>query len=115
MRPARINGDEPHPWKSDIAAPIDQFHQWFMRFAPEAFRPTRAKTTQPFKAALLATNDFRGLTPDTFRSNPGGRCQRSECLRRRLSRLNAQGALLDRIHARRLTRYESVPNQAVLG
>ena len=30
----RINADKPHLWKTDIAASVDQFNQWFMRFAP---------------------------------------------------------------------------------
>jgi hypothetical protein len=39
MKPRRINADKPHLWKADIAASVDQFKQWFMRFAPEAFPP----------------------------------------------------------------------------
>lgn len=42
-----------------------------MRFAPEAFRTTRVKTTEHVKAALLATKDLRNLTPDRLRANPG--------------------------------------------
>lgn len=41
----KINSDKPHLWKTDIAASVDQFNQWFMHFAPEAFRATRVKTT----------------------------------------------------------------------
>lgn len=70
MAPERINADKPHLWKADIAASVDQFNEWFMQFAPEAFRSTRVKTTQHVKAALLATNDLRSLTPDTLRANP---------------------------------------------
>src|SRR4051812_43497033 len=57
----RINADKPHLWKADIAASVDQFNQWFMRFAPEAFRSTRFKTTEHVKAALLATRDLRSI------------------------------------------------------
>lgn len=71
MKPERINADKPHLWKADIAASVDQFNQWFMRFAPEAFRSTRIKTTTHVKTALLATNDLRDLTPDQLRANPG--------------------------------------------
>ncbi len=67
----RINADKPHLWKADVAASVDQFNQWFMRFAPEAFRATRLKTTEHVKAALLATNDLRTLTPAALRANPG--------------------------------------------
>ena len=70
MRPKRINADKPHLWKADIAASVDQFNQWFMRFAPVAFRSTRVKTTERVKAALLATRDLRGLDAATLKSNP---------------------------------------------
>jgi len=67
----RINADKPHLWKADIAASVDQFNQWFMRFAPEAFRSTRGKTTKQVKAAILATNDLRALNAATLKANPG--------------------------------------------
>jgi hypothetical protein len=71
MKPRRINADKPHLWKEDIAASVDQFNEWFMRFAPEAFRSTRIKTTEHVKAALLATNDLRNLDAATLQRNPG--------------------------------------------
>src|SRR5947209_6392803 len=71
MKPTRINADKPQLWKADIAASVDQFNQWFMRFAPEAFRSTRVKTTEHVKSALLATDDLKALTPDRLRANPG--------------------------------------------
>ncbi|HUB24849.1 MAG TPA: XamI family restriction endonuclease [Tepidisphaeraceae bacterium] len=67
----KINADKPHLWKADIAASVDRFNQWFMRFAPEAFRSTRVETTQHVKAALTATNDLHNLTPEVLRANPG--------------------------------------------
>lgn len=71
MAPSKINADKPHLWKADVAASVDQFNQWFMRFAPEAFRSTRVKTTKHVKAALLATRDLRALDAATIRANPG--------------------------------------------
>ncbi|MFO0859086.1 MAG: XamI family restriction endonuclease [Phycisphaerales bacterium] len=70
MAPVKINADKPHLWKSDVAASVDQFNQWFMRFAPEAFRSTRVKTTEHVKAALVATRDLRALDAVTLRGNP---------------------------------------------
>jgi len=55
MKTRRINADKPHLWKADIAASVDRFNQWFMDFAPEAFRSTRVKTTEHVPRALLAT------------------------------------------------------------
>lgn len=70
MLPLRVNADKPHLWKADIAASVDQFNQWFMQFAPQAFRSTRVKTTAHVKAALIATRDLRDLDATTLRVNP---------------------------------------------
>ena len=70
MEPRRINADKPHLWKSDIAASVDQFNQWFMSFAPDAFRSTRVKTTEHVKAALLATKDLRSIDVVTLTHSP---------------------------------------------
>lgn len=70
MPPARVNADKPHLWKADVATSVDQFNQWFMEFAPQAFRSTRVKTTEHVKAALIATHDLRNLDAATLRANP---------------------------------------------
>jgi len=70
MPAKRINSDKPHLWKTDIAASVDQFNQWFMRFAPEAFRSTRINTTERVKAALIATRDLMSLDAATLKANP---------------------------------------------
>ncbi|HOE44142.1 MAG TPA: XamI family restriction endonuclease [Rhodoferax sp.] len=49
---------------------VDQFNQWFLRFAPDAFRTTRVKTTEHVKAALLATTDLQSIDPATLKKNP---------------------------------------------
>jgi hypothetical protein len=70
MAPVKINADKPHLWKADVAASVDQFNAWFMRFAPQAFRSMRVKTTEDVKAALLATRDLRSLDCATLRTHP---------------------------------------------
>jgi hypothetical protein len=70
MKERRINANKPHLWKADIAASVDQFNQWFMRFAPEAFRSTRVATTEHVRRALLATSDLRSLNGATLKANP---------------------------------------------
>jgi hypothetical protein len=69
--PVLVNADKPQLWKADIAASVDQFNQWFMRFAPREFRATRVKTAGQVKAALLATADLRNIDAATLRANPG--------------------------------------------
>jgi hypothetical protein len=70
MKPRRINADKPHLWKDDVAKSVDQFNEWFMQFAPEAFRTTRVATTQHVKVALVATEDLRRLTPEVLMAHP---------------------------------------------
>jgi hypothetical protein len=70
MKPERINADKTHFWKADVAASVDQFNEWFMEFAPEAFRTTRVETTEHVKAALLATSDLRKLMPQMLKAHP---------------------------------------------
>lgn len=70
MAPSKINADKPHLWNADVAASVDQFNQWFMKFAPKAFRSTRTATTEHVKAALVATRDLRHIDAATLRSNP---------------------------------------------
>lgn len=71
MKPRGINANQPHLWKADIAASVDQFNQWFLQFAPKAFRATRLKTTENVKAAVLATRDLRNIDCATLHTNPG--------------------------------------------
>ena len=70
MQPRRVNADKLHLWKADVSASIDRFNQWFMQFAPRAFRSTRVKTTEHVKAALMATRDLRALDAATLKANP---------------------------------------------
>lgn len=69
--PKSVNADKPHLWKADVAASVDQFNQWFLRFAPDTFRATRRTTTDSVKAALLATRDLNDLTPAALKLSPG--------------------------------------------
>ncbi len=70
MPSKRVNSDKPHLWKTDIAASLDQFNQWFMDFAPAAFLATRIKTTEHVKAALIATNDLQCIDANTLMKSP---------------------------------------------
>src|SRR5947209_1002077 len=70
VRTDLINANKPQLWKADIAASVDQFNQWFMRFAPQAFRSTRVKTSEHVKAALRATRDLRNIDCATLQANP---------------------------------------------
>jgi hypothetical protein len=66
-----INADKPHLWKADTRASVDQFNQWFMKFAPKAYRDTRKKTIESVELGLTLTRNLTTITPDVIKANPG--------------------------------------------
>ncbi len=66
-----VNADKITKWKTDIAASVDFYNEWFLLFAPKAYRETRQETTKSVKEALLTTNNMRDISPEVLRSNPG--------------------------------------------
>jgi hypothetical protein len=66
-----INADKPHLWKADTRASVDQFNQWFMLFAPKAFRDTRKTTIENVEQGLALTTDLTKIDPATIKANPG--------------------------------------------
>ena len=65
-----VNLDKPQQWKDDIAKSVDMYNDWFMRFAPKAFRETRVQTTEDVESALLATKNLTNIQPATLRKHP---------------------------------------------
>lgn len=65
-----INADKPHLWKSDIAASIGQYNQWFMMFAPKTFRETRQITTEKVRTDLERTGYMSEIRPTTLATHP---------------------------------------------
>lgn len=66
-----VNLNKPERWKADIARSVDMYNEWFMEFAPRAFRDTRVLTTKDVKAALHVTGNLSNIQPITIRKNPG--------------------------------------------
>jgi len=65
-----INADKLQTWKSDIAHSVDFYNQWFMRFAPKAYRTTRVDTTKQVEEALQRTKNLTDIEPEILRSDP---------------------------------------------
>lgn len=65
-----VNLDKPHNWKADIAQSVDMYNDWFMKFAPDAFRATRIQTTKDVEAALKITGNLTDINPSTLKQNP---------------------------------------------
>lgn len=65
-----INKDRPERWKADISKSVDMYNDWFMRFAPRAFRTTRIQTTKDVEATLRQIDNMRDIRPATIREHP---------------------------------------------
>lgn len=65
-----VNRDKPDRWKKDIANSVDMYNNWFMQFAPEAYRETRVQTTKDVKATLQATNNLTDVGAKLLKANP---------------------------------------------
>jgi hypothetical protein len=65
-----INADKPQRWKADVNASVDMYNDWFLRFAPDAYRTTRVETTRQVEAAMGHTNSFARLTPSELKEHP---------------------------------------------
>ncbi len=66
-----VNLDKPHLWKKDIHKSVDMYNQWFLKFAPKAFRKTRILTTKEVEETLHITNNLKDIEPNILKSNPG--------------------------------------------
>jgi len=65
-----VNRDKPDRWKEDIAQSVDMYNDWFMRFAPEAYRTTRVQTARDVEATLKATRNLMDVGVDLLKANP---------------------------------------------
>jgi len=65
-----VNRDKPDLWKDDVARSVDMYNDWFVNFAPKAFRESRAKATQNVEAALKLTRSLTHLRIDLLRGHP---------------------------------------------
>lgn len=65
-----VNRDKPDLWKQDIARSVDMYNDWFMRFAPQAYRSTRVQTTKDVEATLKATTNLKNVDKELLKTNP---------------------------------------------
>lgn len=65
-----VNLDKPNQWKADIIKSVDMYNDWFMRFAPDAYRSTRIQTTKDVEKTLRLTNNLSDVSVEVMRANP---------------------------------------------
>lgn len=64
-----VNRDKPDSWKGDIALSVDMYNDWFIKFAPKAYRDTRIKTTEDVKKTLEITKNLKDIKIETLKEN----------------------------------------------
>jgi hypothetical protein len=65
-----VNANKPERWKADITKSVDFYNDWFMRFAPKAYRDTRVETTKQVITALEITANLTDIETQTLRQHP---------------------------------------------
>ncbi len=65
-----VNANRPDRWKMDIVQSVDFYSNWFLRFAPQAFRETRIETTERVLTTFRQTRNLIDITPGVLRANP---------------------------------------------
>ena len=66
-----VNRDKPDRWKADIRQSVDLYNNWFLRFAPSAFRAERIKATKWVEDTLRWTHNLRDISPAALKQHPG--------------------------------------------
>lgn len=65
-----VNLEKPQQWKADIMRSVDMYNDWFMKFAPKAFRTTRVQTTKDVESTLHSTENMTNVQPALVRVHP---------------------------------------------
>jgi hypothetical protein len=65
-----VNNDKPQNWKGDIALSVDMYNDWFLKFAPKAFRDTRLSTTEYVENALKITDNLKNINAEVLYKHP---------------------------------------------
>ena len=59
-----VNRDKVDIWKADVIKSVDFYNNWFLTFAPVAFRTTRIETTKQVEETLLNTQNLTNISPE---------------------------------------------------
>ena len=65
-----VNRNKVDIWKSDVMKSVDFYNDWFMNFAPKAFRETRIKTTEQVENALKCTDNLTNICSEILKQKP---------------------------------------------
>ncbi len=66
----RVNANKPEKWKQDIAHSVDYYNEWFLRFAPVAYRETRTATASKVSQAFTDTANLTHISASAMKLHP---------------------------------------------
>lgn len=66
----QVNSNRTDRWKADIQQSVDLYNDWFMKFAPKAYRETRLESTKQVEEALKQTVNLTNVTAEILQVNP---------------------------------------------
>jgi len=67
---AAINNNRTKLWKRDVIRSVDFYNNWFLNFAPDAYRSARNAAIDRVDAVLIQTKNFSKITEATLKRNP---------------------------------------------
>jgi type II restriction enzyme len=65
-----VNRTKPDRWKADILQSVDMYNDWFLKFAPAAYRETRVKTTKDVESTLVKTRNLTDVSAAVLKHEP---------------------------------------------
>jgi hypothetical protein len=65
-----VNRTKPDRWKADILRSVDMYNDWFLKFAPAAYRETRIKTTKEVESTLVKTENLTDMSAAVLKQEP---------------------------------------------
>lgn len=65
-----INADKQHLWEDDTARSVDQYNDWYMKFAPKAFEDAKDDCIAAIERIFEDSNCLRKITPSLVLKNP---------------------------------------------
>lgn len=65
-----VNADKPQLWKKDVAASVDLYNNWFIRFAPKTYQDVRKEAIESVQETIQLTKNLTLLRPELLKANP---------------------------------------------
>lgn len=65
-----VNSNKPERWNQDIAKSVDLYNEWFVRFAPQTYKETRAEATEGVMQMMGHTANLAVISAESLAANP---------------------------------------------